>query len=356
MARALNLARRGIYTTTPNPMVGAVIVKNNRIIGEGYHVRAGEAHAEVRALDRAGRKARGATLYCSLEPCCTHGRTPPCTEAIVAGGIRKVVVASEDPNPDIRGRGLDLLRRAGLEVESGLMEREARFLNRRFFYVMTRGRPYVYLKWAATLDGYLAEPEGKAKWISGEKARKAGKRIRHLVDAIIVGVQTVLHDDPVLDRLPFAGPSVPLKRIIMDPDLRVPPDAALFRQGRGPVILIHASTSPRQKALQDAGARLMRLPLQEGRFSMDDLMQTFRTLGITSILVEGGGQTLGTFLSGGEVQEGFTFVAPLILGQGRPLAGPKQVPLEESKRYTLLNQRRIGNDTMIHWISPCLRD
>ncbi|HLA78425.1 MAG TPA: bifunctional diaminohydroxyphosphoribosylaminopyrimidine deaminase/5-amino-6-(5-phosphoribosylamino)uracil reductase RibD [Vicinamibacteria bacterium] len=337
MRRALELAVRGLGATNPNPMVGCVLVKGRRIVGEGWHRRAGGPHAEVFALRQAGARARGATAYVTLEPCSHHGRTPPCAPRLGEAGVKRVVVAIRDPNPAVSGRGLRLLRRAGLAVEVGVEAEEARRLNLRFLTAARRERPYVLLKVATTLDGRIAVASGDSKWITSPVQRRAARRLRGLHDAVAVGIGTVLADDPLL--LPEPRPRRPFSRIVFDSQLRLPIGSRLVRSlGQSPVWAVtgHAPAA-RRRALEAAGVTVIEVPTKKGRVSLLRALAELRRRGIWSLMVEGGSEVLGGFLAEPAFDHLALFRAPLLLGGRGSLAafgGPNPERLAEALRLT----------------------
>jgi diaminohydroxyphosphoribosylaminopyrimidine deaminase/5-amino-6-(5-phosphoribosylamino)uracil reductase len=314
MRRALRLARRGLGETNPNPLVGCVIVKDGRVVGEGFHARAGAAHAEVQALARAGARARGATLYTNLEPCAHHGRTPPCAPAVVRAGIRRVVAAMRDPDPRVNGRGLAILRRGRVGVRAGVLEAEALLLNERFVTAVRAGRPFVLLKVAMTLDGRIATARGESRWITSAEQRRTARGLRRLHDAVAVGVGTVLADDPRLLPRPAVGR--PFHRVVFDTRLRTPPGARLLRTvSRSPVwILAAAETGTRRRALEAAGATVVRAPSRGDRIPLRWALAALWRRGIRSLMVEGGSELLGSFLAERLFDQVAIFRAPLLLG------------------------------------------
>jgi diaminohydroxyphosphoribosylaminopyrimidine deaminase/5-amino-6-(5-phosphoribosylamino)uracil reductase len=315
MGRALELARRGEGETNPNPMVGCVIVKRGRIVGEGHHERAGASHAEVVALERAGAHARGASLYVTLEPCAHQGRTPPCAPLVAAAGVRRVVVAMRDPNPLVRGRGLALLRRAGVSVSVGLMEAEARALNQRFASAARLDRPFVLLKAALTLDGRIATARGDSKWITSASQRREARALRRLHDAVLVGIGTALADDPLL--LPQPRTVRPCVRIVLDSRLRLGVASRLVRSARSSPVWVVCGPRParsRQRALEAAGVVVLRARSRGDRVALLPLLRSLRRRGIWSLMVEGGSEVLGSFLVARAFDELALFRAPLLLG------------------------------------------
>lgn len=326
MARALRLALRGLFTTDPNPRVGCVLVRNGQVLGEGWHRRVGEPHAERIALAAAGERARGATAYVTLEPCCHHGRTPPCTDALISAGVARVVAAMVDPNPLVAGKGLARLREAGVEVQSGLLESEARALNPGFIKRMEQGLPWCRCKLAASLDGRTAMASGESRWISSDASRRDVQRLRARSSAILTGVETVLADDPSLNvRLPPAdlpgmevGESVrqPL-RVVLDSRLRTPATARMLDlPGETRIAHLPAPHSHRLAALHSAGARLMELPGEGGRIDLAALLRRLAAEGVNEVLLETGPTLAGAALAAGLVDELILYLAPHIMGDG----------------------------------------
>lgn len=358
MRRALALARRGLGATSPNPMVGAVLVRDGVVLGEGWHRKAGEPHAEIEALRaaaRAGNDAKGSTLYVTLEPCSTHGRTPPCVEAILAAGIREVVVAATDPNPAHSGRGLDLLRAGGVGVRSGLFAGRAEEMNAAFNHWITRRAPLVTAKWAMSLDGRIATRTGDSKWLTGPAARDDAMRFRHEVDAILAGVNTVLADNPKLNLRPVAGrrslSRKRLRRIILDPAARTPPDAlVLAEQDRFPTTVV-VSEGADASALEPA-AHIWRAPpgSEDGGIPLPWLLSRLGAEGVTHLLVEGGGTTHARFFAAGLVDRVRIYLAPLVIGGNeapRAVGGAGFRPsLGEPPRLESPVLRRLGPDLL----------
>ncbi len=323
MGLALELAARARGRTSPNPMVGAVVVKEGKIIGQGLHLRAGTAHAEIHALNEAGNLAAGATLYVTLEPCCHCGRTGPCTAAIIKAGISRVVTAMEDPNPLVAGKGIRLLRAAGIEVTAGVLEEEARTLNEVFIKYITTRRPFVVAKAAVSLDGKIAARSGKSKWITGAGARAYGRQLRDWYDAIMVGIGTVLADDPALTtRLPGGGGRDPA-RIILDSRAGIPLNArVLTQESEAPTIIAVTAGAPPEKleTLRKNGVEV--LIVNEGpRVDLIELMKLLPERGITSVLIEGGATVHGSAFAAQIVDRVAWFIAPKIIG-GRDAPGP----------------------------------
>lgn len=352
MARALALAEGARGLTSPNPMVGALVVAGGDVVGEGFHRGAGHPHAEVDALAAAGARAAGGTLYVTLEPCVHHGRTPPCAPAVTASGIRRVVVAAVDPNPLVAGRGLDALRQAGLEVVSGVLALEAERQNRVFFTAMRRGRPHVTLKAAITLDGRIADVYGISQWITGETARHHAHRLRAGADAIVVGVETVLRDDPRLTvRLDSPWPREPY-RVVLDSRARVPPTARLITAGlpARAVIAVTAGASPEAtRRLEETGASVVCLAAREARVDVAALLAHLAAREVRSVLVEGGGEVHAAFLDAGLVDRVAAFVAPRLLG-GRDapsvLEGAGRA-LKDAVRLSPFEITPLGDDLLL---------
>jgi diaminohydroxyphosphoribosylaminopyrimidine deaminase/5-amino-6-(5-phosphoribosylamino)uracil reductase len=351
MQRALTLAVRGLETTDPNPRVGCVIAQRGRVVGEGWHERAGEAHAELVALRAAGAQAAGATAYVTLEPCSHHGRTPPCVEALVAARVARVVIAALDPNPLVDGKGAAALRAAGIEVESGLLQEEAIELNAGFFGRMHRGRPLVRVKLAMSLDGRTALANGESRWITGEAAREDVQRWRARSSAVLTGVGTVLADDPRLDvRLPGEGAAArrqPL-RIVLDTQLRTPPQARLF-EAPGEVLILTALTSPedaRAASLTARGARLESLPLDGHRLALAAVLDRLGELELNEVLVEAGATLAGELLRQSLADELLLYVGLRLLGPaGRALVEiPPLARLADAPSFKLIEMQQVGED------------
>ncbi|OIQ58407.1 riboflavin biosynthesis protein RibD [Moorella thermoacetica] len=353
MARALELARQGLGRTSPNPAVGAVIVRDGRVVGEGYHRKAGTPHAEIHALRAAGEKARGATLYVTLEPCCHYGRTPPCTGAIIAAGIKRVVAAMADPNPRVAGGGFRALSQAGIEVETGLLADEARRLNEAFIKYITTGRPWVTLKMALTLDGKIATRTGAARWITGPAARERAHELRDIHDAVLVGIGTVLADDPELTtRLPD-GRGRDAIRVILDSHLRLPLSARVVNlQSEAPTLVVTTPSAPAaaRKNLEARGVEVLILPEEDGRVAWQPLLAELSRRQVTSILVEGGAEVNATALAAGVVDKVVAFIAPKIFG-GReapaPVGGRGVADPATAWRLEKLAVERCGEDIML---------
>jgi diaminohydroxyphosphoribosylaminopyrimidine deaminase/5-amino-6-(5-phosphoribosylamino)uracil reductase len=316
LRRALELAEKGRGHVEPNPLVGAVLVKDGRVIGEGWHERFGAAHAEVTALAAAGAASRGATLYVTLEPCCHHGKTPPCTDALMGAGVARVVAAMADPFPQVCGQGAAQLRGAGISIEVGLLEAEARRLNAPYLKLLATGRPYVHAKWAMTLDGKIASRSGDSKWISNEASRRLVHQLRGRMDAIIIGIGTALADDPLLTARP-PGPRTAC-RVVLDSHGRLPLSCQLAATAREtPTLVVTASPADTAgaAALRAAGCEVLCLQASKaGRPGVDDLLQELGRRRFTNILVEGGSEVLGSFLDARAIDEVHVFLGPRLLG------------------------------------------
>lgn len=345
MRETLRLAIKGRGATNPNPMVGAVVVKNGKIVGKGYHKRAGLAHAEIEALNDARKRARGATLYTNLEPCCHFGRTPPCTEAIVTAGIRRVVCAARDPNKIACG-GIETLRHAGVKVSVGLLREAARDLNEPFFTFHEKRRPFVALKYAASLDGKLATRTGDSKWITNGEARKYARRLRGVYQSVLVGVETVIADDPHLGvrtkggRDPF--------RIILDSRLRIPLHARVLRDSHVVIATTRRASVAKKKMLERRGVRV--LTFSSEHISPRDLLAQLHKMNITSVLVEGGGKVLGSFIDTRTVDKVYAFQAPILIGGEDAIIvggkGASKIP--GSLHLTALSIRHFGDNILFN--------
>jgi diaminohydroxyphosphoribosylaminopyrimidine deaminase/5-amino-6-(5-phosphoribosylamino)uracil reductase len=341
MARALQLAAQGLYTTTPNPRVGCVIVKDGRVIGEGWHQRAGTPHAEIHALKAVGDAARGATVYVTLEPCSHHGRTPPCAEALVQAGVARVVAAMSDPNPLVAGGGISMLVLAGIQAEVGLMENEARALNPGFISRMTRQRPWVRLKTASTLDGKTALANGASQWITGEAARADVQKLRARACAILTGSGTVLADNPRMNVRNIDIGRQPLK-VIVDSALRTPVDAAILPA----LIACHHADPDARAALKQAGAEVIELPGTDKRVDLPALLTLLSQRGINELHVEAGAALNGALLAAGLVDEWVAYMAPMAVGDAARglFAQPALTMLADAMRFRIADVRQIGDD------------
>ena len=351
--RAFALAERGRYSTSPNPIVGAVVVAGGRVVGEGFHRRAGGPHAEILALRRAGRAARGADLYLTLEPCVHAGRTPPCAPVVAASGVKRVIVAAKDPNPKVSGRGAAALRRAGIEVvpAPGPWRRWALEQNERFRAWVSTGRPFVLAKWAETLDGKTAEVSGKSRWITGETARERAMSWREEYDAVLVGAGTVLADDPRLTRRLGRNRSTEQWRIVLDGRLRVPEKAKVFRPpGRRIVVTAARLAHPKVARLRARGVEVWRLPGgSPGRVDLRALLSELGARAVTGLMVEGGAETLWGFFDERLVDRAAVFVAPRILGgRGAPGGvGGNGFSLGRAPRLADVRVEALGGDILV---------
>ena len=344
MMRALNLARKGLGRTAPNPPVGAVVVKNGRVVGEGFHPKAGLAHAEVFALQAAGEEAKGATLYVTLEPCSHFGKTPPCTDAVIKAGIARVVVGSVDPNPVVAGKGIRILREHGIKVDVGIKGKETAKRIEWYAKWMKEKRPYVIVKVAMTLDGRIATLSGDSKWISSEESRKYVHELRNHVDAVLVGVGTVAKDDPLL-TCRIEGGRDPL-RIIIDPRFEVPASAKCL--GRHTMIFTFRDPSSRLDVVK-SGAKIVQLSVgPDGRFSWESIWMFLGGMGLHSVLVEGGSTILSSLIKSRLVDEILVFIAPKLLGGGIPVVSwePPDT-IAESLPLVITGVKTIGDDVLV---------
>ncbi|RPH52534.1 MAG: bifunctional diaminohydroxyphosphoribosylaminopyrimidine deaminase/5-amino-6-(5-phosphoribosylamino)uracil reductase RibD [Desulfobacteraceae bacterium] len=356
MKMALDLAEKGRGFTSPNPMVGAVVVKDGKVAGKGYHEAAGKPHAEVNAIDDAKACAIGATLYVTLEPCNHFGKTPPCTEKILEAGIKKVVAAVRDPNPGVKGAGAEYLRSKGVEVIFGICETEARRQNEVFLKYIQTKRPFVTVKCASTLDGKIATKTGDSKWVTGEDARRFVHRLRHFTDAIMVGIDTVKRDDPQLTtRIDGMKGRNPV-RIILDSRLSISEDAIVLQQNSGSDTIIIVSDSAldaaqlrKKSKLEEKGIKIIESPERGGLIDLDFLMGKLGSTGITSVLIEGGSRVIASAFSAGIVDKIFFFFAPRILGgDGVTIcSGPGPVLMSDSIPVKDVHVQKVGDDIMI---------
>lgn len=339
MRRCLDLAARARGRTAPNPMVGAVIVRDGQVLAEGWHHAPGLAHAEVDALQQLGGQAPGATMYVNLEPCCHHGRTPPCTDAILRSGVRRVVVGMVDPFPRVSGQGIEILRAAGVEVVVGVEEGACRALNQGFVRAQEQGRPAVWLKAGMTLDGRIADAFGRSQWITGPAARAAAHALRDAADAVLVGSGTLLADDPSLTTRALAGGRDALP-VVLDTELRCPPGARVLTAGRRPLLLA-ATDAP----ARDLPADIVRLPRDpSGGLELGAAMQALLARGVHTLLVEGGGRVHRSFLARGLVDRVHLFVAPSVLAGGPGWVQGAPFPLADAPRLRLDAVRPVGED------------
>ncbi|MBU7006630.1 bifunctional diaminohydroxyphosphoribosylaminopyrimidine deaminase/5-amino-6-(5-phosphoribosylamino)uracil reductase RibD [Phosphitispora fastidiosa] len=353
MRLALQLAERAAGRTSPNPLVGAVIVKDGQIVGQGYHKKAGTPHAEIHALREAGENARGGTLYVTLEPCSHYGRTPPCSEAVINAGIREVYVAMEDPNPLVAGRGIKQMVNAGIRVYVGLLEQEAKRTNEIFIKYITTGKPFILLKTAMTLDGRIATRTGHSKWVTAEPAREMVHRLRNQYDGILVGVNTVIADNPALTCRLAEGGRDPV-RIVLDSRTRTPAGSRVLTQDSdGPtfVVVTDKASIAGIKSLAAAGAKLVRTAANaQGRVDLHDLVAKLGEMEITGLLVEGGAEVAASFLEAGLVDKMLTFIAPKVIGGKEapgPVGGAGIETMDRAVQLKRVNSGCIGEDFFI---------
>ncbi len=351
MDLARRLAERGRFTVAPNPLVGAVVVRDDEVVGEGWHARAGEAHAEVRALGAAGDAARGSTLFVTLEPCNHHGRTPPCVEAVIGAGVARVVVGTLDPDRRMRGRSVEMLRGAGIDVEV-LDDPASERQNEQFFHRMRTGRPFVHVKLATTLDGRIAAAGGDSKWVTGEAARRRAHELRAEAGAVLVGAGTVRADDPTLTArgLPEDPPAV--TRVVLDPRLTTGPDSELARTAsKAPLVVFAGAGAPdgRAQPLRDAGADVVVAPMAEGGMDLPFVLDELGRRGVRGVLVEGGGETATGFVEGGLAQKLTLFYAPKLIGsEGVPMIGAlRATRMAEALQFRVSEVEKVGEDVAV---------
>lgn len=354
MKLALKEAKKGVGRTSPNPAVGAVVVKNGKVVGKGYHRKAGTPHAEVNALDAAIGKTKGSTLYVTLEPCNHTGRTPPCTKAILNSGIKRVVVGMLDPNPSVNGGGCDYLAGRGLSVSSGVLDKQCHEINRPFVKHITTGLPWVIMKAGVSVDGRIATSTGRSSWITNEQSRLHVHRLRNHMDAIMIGIGTALADDPSLTtRLPKGQGQDPL-RVILDTHLRLSPAAKMLQQDSSAETWVFCGPNPdsgKFRALKDVGATIKTAPvLESGQLDLKAVLAALGKAQITSVLIEGGGKVHGEFLRFGLADEAYIFVAPIFIGaDGVPLISDIGVDdVQNARKLETVRTRRFGNDVLIH--------
>lgn len=354
MERAIELAKRARGFTSPNPMVGAVIVKDGRVIGEGYHERCGELHAERNALASLTESAEGATIYVTLEPCCHYGKTPPCTEAIIEHKLAKVVIGSRDPNPLVSGKGAAILRKAGIEVVEDFMREECDAINPIFFHYITTKRPYVAMKYAMTMDGKIATRTGASRWITGEAARNHVQTLRHAYKGIMVGIGTVLADNPMLNCRMQGG--IDPVRIVCDTHLRIPMDCQIVQTADTIETILATSTNEKEKIDQliKKGVQILQIPEKDGCIDLNFLMQTLGEKGIDSILLEGGGRLNDSFLREKLIQKAYVYLAPKIFGgedAKTPVEGIGVSLPEQSANFKLQQIQQIEEDILLEYIA-----
>lgn len=351
MRKALSLAKSAEGRTTPDPMVGAVLVKNGKVISTGYHGEVATPHAEGWAIQKAGEKAKGATLYLNLEPCNHYGNNPPCTDAIIKSGVKKVVAAMKDPNPLVNGKGFAKIRRHGVKVEIGLREEEARKLNEVFVKYITTKMPFVVMKTAMTLDGKIATRTGASRWVAGPEALRFAHHLRNIYDAILVGVGNVLIDDPKLTVRLVKKIKNPI-RIVMDAYARTPLNAQVLNIREARIIIVVGPKAPKERvvALEKKGAEIIVLPAPKGLIDLKSLLKELGEMGVTSLLVEGGGEVNASFLDAGLVDKAHFIIAPKIFGgrtaktpvEGEGIAFPSQ-----AKQLKLVHTEKVGEDLLV---------
>ena len=362
MARALNLARLGEGSTSPNPMVGAVVVKDGEIVGEGYHQEYGGPHAEVFALEEAKEKALGADIYINLEPCSHYGQTPRCAQKLINSGIKRAVIAMVDPNPEVAGSGIEMLKKAGIEVEIGLLKEEAQKLNEIFLKYIQSDYPFVYLKKAQTLDGYIASKNGDSKWITNSEARLEGHKLRHRVDAIMVGIGTVLADNPYLTARLEDKEGIDPVRVILDPLLETPPSAKIINQeSNAKTVIITSKKFPpgrassclkkKERLLKKDNLKIISLETgTDNYFEIREVLKTLYARKISSVLVEGGAKLSHTFLKEILIDKFYYFIAPKIYGGSDGIAsfcgkGPKL--MSDAVDLKIIEQKNLGDNILL---------
>ncbi|MEK6664275.1 MAG: bifunctional diaminohydroxyphosphoribosylaminopyrimidine deaminase/5-amino-6-(5-phosphoribosylamino)uracil reductase RibD [Pseudomonadota bacterium] len=347
MAQALRLAERGLYSASPNPRVGCVIVREGQVVGEGWHERAGTPHAEIHALQQAGERMRGATVYVTLEPCSHHGRTPPCADALIAADVARVVAAMRDPNPQVAGQGMARLARTGIQVEVGLMEQQALEMNIGFVSRMTRGRPWVRLKAAASLDGKTALNNGVSKWITGSAARADVQHWRARSCAILTGVGTVLADDPQMNVREIETTRQPL-RVIVDSRLTTPPSAKILAGGNA-LIVCATDDAAKTQALRSAGAEVLVLAGRDGRVDLARLLQLLAEREVNELMIEAGATLNGALLNAGLVDELVLYLAPVLMGDAARglFALPALQQMDQRKILAVQDVRLVGQDIRV---------
>ncbi len=356
MEMAFGLAARGAGRTSPNPCVGAVLVRDGVVVGYGHHEAAGQPHAEAAALRRADGKARGATLYVTLEPCAHWGRTPPCADALIQAGVSRVVAADLDPNPLVRGKGLRRLRAAGLDAAGGLLAGRNRRLNEHYLKFISSGRPFVTLKAAESLDGRLATRAGDSRWITGPAAREYGHLVRAAHDAILTGIGTVLRDDPLLSVRHPLWPGKRILRVVLDRTLKMPPAARMLAHPAGGPVLILAGSdaSPRKRAaLEKAGAEVIGLPARDGALDLSSALGLLGRRGTTSVLVEGGGRLSTAFLERRLADKVLLLIAPLLIGGDAAVGvygGRGPAALRNALRLREVSSFRLGPDLVMEGV------
>ena len=358
MRRAIDLAKKGYGYTNPNPLVGAVIVKNGNIIGEGYHEKIGGLHAERNALKNCQEDPEGAEIYVTLEPCCHYGKTPPCTEALIEAGIKKVYVGNTDPNPKVAGGGIKILREHGIEVETGILEEECRQLNDIFFYYIQNDIPYTALKYAMTLDGKIATVTGESKWITGETAREHVHKLRHRYAAIMAGIGTVLADDPMLNARIENG-NDPI-RIICDSNLRIPEDSKIVQTAKEikTIIATISQNKEKIKQLEQKGCQIIKTTPKDDQIDLKELLKQLRKMEIDSVLVEGGGILNESLLKSGCIKKVYAYIAPKLFGgktAKTPVEGEGIKKIKDAVIFDEIKVTKLGNDILLEGkVKTCL--
>ncbi len=349
MRRALQLAEKGRYSTSPNPMVGAVLVRGGRVVGEGFHRRAGGPHAELEAIRKAGGRARGATLFTTLEPCSHQGSTGPCAKAVIAAGVSAVVAARRDPNPAVSGRGFRMLRRAGIRLEIGLLKDESAFQNERFDVWITRGRPFVLAKVAATLDGRIADHRGVSRWISSARSRRRSLEWREEFDAVLVGMRTAVMDRARLTRRLGWNTTTPQRRIILDGEFAVPESAEIFREPEGVEIWTARTNRSKERRLRSRGVEVVRAAGRDGGVDLKSALRRLGAQSVTGLIVEGGTRTLTRFHRLGLIDRWAIFFSPRLLGEARayPILAGSDVGLARAARLRGLSVEALGEDLLV---------
>ncbi len=349
MQRALTLAARGKGRVSPNPLVGCVIVNKGKIVGEGAHEYFGGPHAEVMALRKAWKKARGGTVYINLEPCSHWGKTPPCAPTLIQTGIKQIFIASKDPNPLTSGKGIKAFKAAGIRVHIGLERDAAAYLNRTFFTWMRKERPHVTLKMAMTLDGKIASSQGDSKWISSPKSRRLVHRLRAESDAVLIGATTANQDNP---HLTSHGQGRNPIRFILDPHLRTSPALNVYNDNRARTVILASTRVPEKRAalFLNKAVQLLRFNLKNGAFNINEVLKNIAEMDVSQLFIEGGGETAWSFLHAKAVDEAYFFIAPLIIG-GRdsrsPVEGPGVASIKQALRIKSMSVGRIGQDILI---------
>ncbi len=363
MKQVLRLAERGRGRTSPNPMVGAILVREGKRVGQGYHTKAGEAHAEIVALDQARQEAKGATLYVNLEPCTHYGKTPPCAPRVIESGVRRVVVGTEDPNPLVKGKGIESLIRSGVTVQVGVLEKECQRLNEAFFKYIVTKEPYVILKSASTLDGRISTRTRDSKWITGEVSRRFVHRLRNAVDGVLVGIETILNDNPLLTSR-IRGGRDPY-RIILDSRLRIPEDAKVFGESPSRVIIgtTEAGAGEKMNRLKKKGVQILVLPAKQERVDLKACLKKLGEMEIVTLLVEGGSEINGSFFDARLLDKFCLFLSPKWIGDREApgiFGGQGVKDLKEAVTLKEVRLRKMGEDFLLEgyvdWRDGCSQE